>query len=1467
MSSGAPFGHGANQKSARFNNLLAPSAGRHHSAAGRCNRGDLASERYVLEPPPDVIALPGSKSYPDFFPWHKSEEEDKLSTDYVQKGYYPSSQVMNEYGSARNSLLPLFKQWTSLPALQYFLYKSMEVREKKCRIATASTFKPPPRVTLTDQKREAWLRDLASPSVPLRKLSRTIPHGIRNRGLLEQCCNKAIPIPRAVWFARCVGANELRGLKRKGASAPGNNEAGWIRDWTEEVIEFIEKTVRDFGSTTEMMNNNAAPAAPAAAAAPVGKPQPKHQHQHQSSKPEVKSWRFRIEYLTRFLAHLFHENLVDRGLVLRWTLRFFQKAHPEELPVALIYINLFWGDLSASRAFSQSLAHTLLKQYAALSSERSSSGTSQVFETLLDKVSTSIEQLFVISPDSFVIPRHWRTLAPVLIEAIKSDSPKVQELLETVRVRNENLIVSDAPLVRSQRDHRAVLVKYLDQLAPPFELSGFVKLVTPWRLDDSDILEVVFQWCCTKASTNGNVLVALVLCRYLQTVRRWDVSSALQRFLVSIRNVDLYNMDSVHNLVHEFVLEDVLLLENYFRAVISSGILFIDRLRSEASGQIAILQNIDLDEFIPGYRIQRNMLLKGINCFDEALEQKELEETKHLVRKRLIFLFDEDDEASGDYLDLSSTEESILKKLLKCNKVRLADWLVEMLDARIKEDDWIPMLQQFSVVERILVALDATRQLYSAILLVLPKVGSGLFLYSLANTVRAYLVSFCTFGNIADVMQLFIIQYKALKAKSRISKGLFDLVQFALHQADIFSPELKGELEAILKPSVGGASPLDISKLSPMSENVDASFICYYDINEQTLNDLGIGIEPIDARALPGHFETVSAHFLEACSCGDAESARKYVKVLQHLRDGDLHVYNEVLTKWVRDQVEPQLESNHSTFLVLLIMLVVYECITFEKVADIFMQLQSVKASSSASLTRLMIDLVSRKTFDAIALRASERISLDFHRNVFESLHPKTYLRYLNSMLVEYSSQQMDFTAFLRSSDAVIRFLVGISSRDVSLFISVFVDPIVKNAGTGTDLAQIRELRQVIRCLIGSDIPDSGSLADHILAVATIVNVFNCQLFQVYMRVLLRSVQLEPRSAILPNSVLSVDNVASPALNPSSAEPYSEDEAISAIVEAAARSNTDSVNLKSTIGDLMVYLEKELKGKLLIYTELCFLESEKFPRYSLMDGKNAVSAIFEIVDAVADSAMENVLTNHAAAVVKCLDQLVQLSEEKATSNGEDKNNNGDDDKADEVDDGMEIDEALPESSGATSEDIHDAITFFVKIAIIHCQTFAPENLALRDRLMNGLLALMETPFVINSTELSGLLMDTLNIIKGEISDGSVSTPSSNKANTPTNVTAKLLKPKASPINVTQAPTSAGNSPVPDQSQSHSWKSDMGQSSYLNDLMIFDTSSDNYSEFNVRSFDLLEDPNPTMTTNDVPLSLRLFDCTIETYNPS
>lgn len=121
----------------------------------------------------------------------------------------------------------------------------LEKRQATGRVSATSTFKPPPRVTFKDKRREEWLHDLANPTVALRLLSRTIPHGLRGKGLLEQCLSKNIPSSRAVWLVKCVGANEMRAFKRKGyAGVMGSaGELKWIREWTTHVEQFVDNAI------------------------------------------------------------------------------------------------------------------------------------------------------------------------------------------------------------------------------------------------------------------------------------------------------------------------------------------------------------------------------------------------------------------------------------------------------------------------------------------------------------------------------------------------------------------------------------------------------------------------------------------------------------------------------------------------------------------------------------------------------------------------------------------------------------------------------------------------------------------------------------------------------------------------------------------------------------------------------------------------------------------------------------------------------------------------------------------------------------------------------------------------------------------------------------------------------------------------------------------------------------------------
>lgn len=219
---------------------------------------------YVVEPPPDAPRLASSSrseaaqgdsfgknlfsGRADFFPWTGSHHEDDWTTESIARGIFEKHNP-TETNSARPAILPALKQKSGLQNLSTIFMGVLNQRRQRGQVTTPSTFKPPPRVTLTDTKREVWLKDLANPATPLRRLSRTIPHGVRGRALLDQCLNKKVPTERAVWLAKCVGANELRANKRKGVNGAVvvGGEHKWCRDWTIFVEQFVDSVLASAG--------------------------------------------------------------------------------------------------------------------------------------------------------------------------------------------------------------------------------------------------------------------------------------------------------------------------------------------------------------------------------------------------------------------------------------------------------------------------------------------------------------------------------------------------------------------------------------------------------------------------------------------------------------------------------------------------------------------------------------------------------------------------------------------------------------------------------------------------------------------------------------------------------------------------------------------------------------------------------------------------------------------------------------------------------------------------------------------------------------------------------------------------------------------------------------------------------------------------------------------------------------------
>jgi mediator of RNA polymerase II transcription subunit 12 len=60
-----------------------------------------------------------------------------------------------------------------------------------------------------ESKRDAWITDLANSQVPLSKLANSpIPHPFKGHDLLDMLYKNSVPIDRALWYVRVLGAHE-----------------------------------------------------------------------------------------------------------------------------------------------------------------------------------------------------------------------------------------------------------------------------------------------------------------------------------------------------------------------------------------------------------------------------------------------------------------------------------------------------------------------------------------------------------------------------------------------------------------------------------------------------------------------------------------------------------------------------------------------------------------------------------------------------------------------------------------------------------------------------------------------------------------------------------------------------------------------------------------------------------------------------------------------------------------------------------------------------------------------------------------------------------------------------------------------------------------------------------------------------------------------------------------------------------
>jgi mediator of RNA polymerase II transcription subunit 12 len=376
-----------------------------------------------------------------------------MSEQTAKSGFQNKPLITNESNTARPQLWPFLKNKGGPQTLSSLFINLIDKRQTVGRVSGSSTFKPPPRVTMSNTRRESFLGELADPTFPMRKLNRSVPHTINGRVLLDQCLNKNIPIPRAVWLAKCIGANDFRAFKRKSATgaATMGSEAKWIKDWTIHVEQFLKSIV---GS--------------------VGEP----------------DWKSKIDYAIRLASHLFSEHLLDDEHYLEWLLSTLETASSQQLPIWLLFVQIYWSALTSARKRGLRLAESLLNHLEQLTGESSD----DILGPIISKVESLIFLLATSHAACLILPRSWSRFREILQSlSEKSLNLEVNRAIETITRRNDRLSIS-ARSTPGLRGGKSQLISILDTLSLTLTGNQLAERCLDVDLALVDLVTVVLRW-------------------------------------------------------------------------------------------------------------------------------------------------------------------------------------------------------------------------------------------------------------------------------------------------------------------------------------------------------------------------------------------------------------------------------------------------------------------------------------------------------------------------------------------------------------------------------------------------------------------------------------------------------------------------------------------------------------------------------------------------------------------------------------------------------------------------------------------------------------------------------------------------------------------------------------------------------------------------------------------------------------
>ncbi|OJJ43413.1 hypothetical protein ASPZODRAFT_146129 [Penicilliopsis zonata CBS 506.65] len=903
-------------------NLSLPEAGGGDPVGSREKSPDqeVKTTPYRIKVPLVAPTLKGEK-VADFSPWNGNHPEDILNEQTAKQGYYDRTQVsQNESNTARPSLYAQLKHRSGLQMLSSVFAAALEKRQNHNMVTAPSTFKPPPRVTLTDNKREAWLRDLANPAVPLRRLSRTIPHGIRGKLLLDQCLSKWVPVGRAVWLAKCVGANEIRAFKRKGTSGAlaVGLEVKWVRDWTTSVQQFIEGVLSTCGKA---------------------------------------DWKVKMTYAVSLTSRLFFEHLLDHDHYLEWMLSSLEAASTNALPLWLLMLGIYWDNIMQYRKRGRRLTEILLQKLQQVTKSKQAGP----LQPLVDRLSHCIKRIVHEQTSSAVLPNCWDTFKETVASCLDLNENVNRSIFQSLSERNARVQYPKDPRCKTQYPSQQRIIRYLDSVRSTHDIQSISSACLDTVEDKALLVFKLLEWSATPFRSG--------LCRVYTAVRllrKWkisgvDVDSHILAFLRGAAGNVRIDANNIYHVISELVRSQTFSVGKYLQWLMAKGVAK-DSDETQSTGKLSdaqLLAQLPVSRLLEHVRNLRNTLLDrvGISALEES---RMIEHVRACVAQRLPHMFD-----SG-LADLKHTE-LVPVSLTWAVKSEIGQWLRRAVAQHYQSGGARAPGSRRSFSGSLEVSALTPEEFYTVrdlfetfgdlsmladVLHHASNSGDPIVLASAADTLNYHYDSFTVIGATTDLFRRLVEASARLKNMGITSLDLvFSLIELGLRLPTESSTVtlLRQELARMENRSA-------LAVPSPLSDNVpDAlhgSDPSFYDKLEQLLLS-GTGLDEFT-------LNTIFQSLVKKLECGDLGgelSPNEICRRLAHLRSFNPKHFDILLVRWVctilKSPTRPSLRH-------ILVPLIGVGCVTIQAFISLARKMSKAETATASlpDLAGLQLDIL-----------------------------------------------------------------------------------------------------------------------------------------------------------------------------------------------------------------------------------------------------------------------------------------------------------------------------------------------------------------------------------------------------------------------------------------------------------------------------------------------------------------------------